>query len=60
MQGTVADSVVIDYVQLKADNLNSLQTTAEYGKVIKLYPTIIDLQAQPPGFWEKMQRGPAI
>ena len=58
--GSVSGQVGIDYVQIKADELRDLQTTAEYGKVIQLYPSIIDLNAKPPGFWEKMERGPVI
>ena len=59
-QGTVGGQVHVDYVQVKTDDLKTLQTNAEYGKVISLYPTIIDLNAQPPGFLEKLQRGLAI
>ncbi len=59
-QGSVNGQVHVDYVQVKADDLKTLQTNAEYGKVMTLYPTIIDLAAQPPGFMEKLERGLAI
>ncbi len=59
-QGSVAGHVTVDYVQIKADTLGALQGTAEYGKVIALYPTLIDLQAKPPGLIEKLERGLVI